>query len=105
MALDRVGGGADHRGIAPRCRLWGSSGIEPACLVASRRLPRLHLCGTKAAMHEPLPARPGAIFREFAAFLRRPQVLTPSGLRAPGAWRRWTQLVILQIGVLVLVLL
>lgn len=56
-------------------------------------------------MHEPLPARPGAIFREFAAFLRRPQVLTPSGLRAPGAWRRWTQLVILQIGVLVLVLL
>jgi membrane protease YdiL (CAAX protease family) len=38
------------------------------------------------------PPRLATILSDFAAFLRRPQVLAPGGLRAPGNLRRWTWL-------------
>lgn len=52
------------------------------------------------------PDKPGAaaILHEFLAFLRRPQVLIPSGLRAPGAGRRWLVVVALQVVGLALLL-
>lgn len=46
-----------------------------------------------------------AVLAEFAAFVRHPRLMQPSGLGAVGAWRCWAVLVALQIGVLVLVLL
>lgn len=42
---------------------------------------------------------------DFAAFLRRPQVLAPGGLRAPGNFRRWVWLTLLLVGVLIGVIL
>lgn len=42
---------------------------------------------------------------EFAAFLRRPRLLVPSGLRATGAGRLWFGMAALHLGVLLLVLL
>lgn len=51
-------------------------------------------------MSETEPKRGGAILREFAAYLRRPHLMAPSGLRAAGAWRYWVVLVVLQIAVL-----
>lgn len=41
----------------------------------------------------------------FCAFLRRPMLLAPSGLRAPGAKRLWLGMTALHLGVLLLVLL
>jgi len=46
-----------------------------------------------------------AILREFPAFLRRPRLVAPSGLRAAGAWKRLAVLVALQLAGLFLVLL
>lgn len=51
-------------------------------------------------MNETDPEPSGAILREFAAYLRRPRLTAPTGLRAAGAWRRWAMLVVLQIAVL-----
>jgi membrane protease YdiL (CAAX protease family) len=51
-------------------------------------------------MSETEPVRSGAILREFAAYLRRPRLTAPTGLRAAGAWRHWALLVVLQIAVL-----
>ena len=56
-------------------------------------------------MSETDPVRSGAMLREFAAYLRRPQLSAPTGLRAPGAWRRWAKLVALQLAVLLGLLL
>lgn len=42
---------------------------------------------------------------DFAAFLRRPQVLAAGGLRAPGNFRRWVWLTLLLVGVLIAVIL
>ncbi|MFM5924465.1 MAG: CPBP family intramembrane glutamate endopeptidase [Novosphingobium sp.] len=38
---------------------------------------------------EPLAPGPRAMLRDFIQFLRRPQVLVPSGLRSAQGWRRW----------------
>ncbi len=53
--------------------------------------------------HDSLPPTP--ILREFVAFLKRPAVLTPMGLRAPGALKMLGKLVALHVGVLLLVAL
>ncbi len=55
-------------------------------------------------MSDPEPVRSG-ILREFAAYLRRPRPIAPTGLRAAGAWRNWALLVGLQIAVLLGLLL
>jgi len=47
----------------------------------------------------------GGTLRAFVAFLRRPQVLVPSGLGAPGAHRALAAMVALHIGVLLVVML
>lgn len=39
-------------------------------------------------MNEPSPPTVRGTVSEFAAFVRRPRPLVPTGLRAPGAWRR-----------------
>jgi len=52
---------------------------------------------------EPAPAR--MILHEFAAFLRRPALLRPTGLRASGALARLAAMTALQIAVLLLLLL
>src|SRR5690606_34184791 len=57
--------------------------------------PRHRLAATSRAMSETEPKRGGAILREFAAYLRRPHLTVPSGLRAAGAWRNWVVLVVL----------
>jgi membrane protease YdiL (CAAX protease family) len=46
-----------------------------------------------------------ALIEEFTAWLARPRLLEPSGLRAPGAWRVWRTLLALHLVVLLLVLL
>ena len=46
-----------------------------------------------------------ALFHDFAAWLARPQMLTPSGLRAPGAWPFLRTMLALHLVVLLLVLL
>jgi membrane protease YdiL (CAAX protease family) len=40
------------------------------------------------------------VLADFIAFLRRPQLLAPAGLRAPGSLRVWVYLTLLTIGVL-----
>jgi len=52
-------------------------------------------------MTDTRPAPVGAILREFAAFLLRPCLLAPSGLRAPGAWRHLGIMVALHVAVLI----
>lgn len=46
-----------------------------------------------------------ALFREFAAWLTRPRLLSPTGLRAPGAWRTLRAMLALHLAVLLGVLL
>lgn len=46
-----------------------------------------------------------ALFEEFAVWLARPWMFSPSGLRAPGAWRFLRTMLALHLGVLLLVLL
>ncbi|WP_421852189.1 type II CAAX prenyl endopeptidase Rce1 family protein [Novosphingobium sp.] len=46
-----------------------------------------------------------ALFEEFSAWLARPWMFTPSGLRARGAWRAWRTILGLHLVVLLLVLL
>lgn len=46
-----------------------------------------------------------ALFEEFAVWLARPWMFTPSGLRAPGAWRFLRTMLALHLVVLLLVLL
>jgi membrane protease YdiL (CAAX protease family) len=46
-----------------------------------------------------------ALIEEFTAWLARPRLLEPSGLRAPGAWRVWRTMLALHLAVLLLVLL
>lgn len=48
---------------------------------------------------------PTPILREFLGFLKRPAVLTPMGLRAPGALKMLGKLVALHVGVLLLLVL
>ncbi|PEQ14169.1 hypothetical protein B2G71_00715 [Novosphingobium sp. PC22D] len=45
------------------------------------------------------------VLRAFLAFLRRPRLLEPSGLRAPGARADWLALLALHLGVLLLVVM
>ena len=52
-------------------------------------------------MTEPLPPPSGGTLRAFAAFLRRPRLLEPSGLRAPGAWRELRVMIVLHVAVLI----
>ena len=44
---------------------------------------------------------PRAALRDFALFLRRPQVLVPAGLRSGAAWQRWAWLTALLVGGLI----
>lgn len=46
-----------------------------------------------------------ALFEEFSAWLARPRMVSPSGLRAPGAWRFLRTMLALHVAVLLLVLL
>lgn len=48
---------------------------------------------------------PMAVLTDFAMFLRRPRMLVPSGLRAPGARREWARMLTLHLGVLLLIVL
>lgn len=57
------------------------------------------------AMTDPAPLAASAMVREFLAFLRRPAVLHPAGLRAPGAIASLGALIMLHLGVLMLVVL
>ena len=50
-------------------------------------------------------AHAGAILREFLAFLRRPRLLVPTGLRAPGALAQLAVLILLDLAVLLILLL
>lgn len=52
-------------------------------------------------MDQPVPESARATLREFADFVRRPRAIAPSGLRAPGAFRRWGVLTGVMIAVMV----
>lgn len=52
-------------------------------------------------MTETLPPPAGGTLRAFAAFLLRPRLLEPAGLRAPGAWRELGVMVALYVAVLI----
>lgn len=57
-------------------------------------------------MTMPFDGRPGLEpLRAFLAFLLRPRVLEPTGLRAPGALKIWLTLLALHLGVLLLVVM
>ncbi len=56
-------------------------------------------------MNREQPASFGAFLREFAAFLARPRLREPTGLRAPGAWRMLAMAAVLQVAVLLLLIL
>ncbi len=56
-------------------------------------------------MNRTEPATASAILREFAAFLARPRLREPTGLRAPGAWRMLAIAAVLQVSVLLLLIL
>ncbi|WEK45724.1 MAG: CPBP family glutamic-type intramembrane protease [Candidatus Andeanibacterium colombiense] len=45
------------------------------------------------------------VLRGFAAFLRRPELIVPIGLRGKSAWRQWAILFAMQFGVLIAVVL
>jgi len=51
------------------------------------------------------PSAPLALVRELGAFLRRPQVLRPSGLRSTPAWRALAMLLVLHVAVMLLAVL
>lgn len=57
------------------------------------------------ATPDPATPRPATILREFVAFLRRPAVLDPAGLRIRGAWAALAVLALLHVGGLLLVVL
>lgn len=53
----------------------------------------------------PAPRRAPAILRELAAFLRRPRLLQPAGLRAAESWRALALLTALHVGVMLVAIL
>lgn len=60
---------------------------------------------TTDALHPPKPIAPAAILRELWQFLKRPEVLKPTGLRAPGALPAILGIIGLYLGVQLLLML
>jgi len=56
-------------------------------------------------MNEPDPRQPAGTLRAFLGYLRRPELIAPSGLRSEAAWRSLAILFLLQLAVLLGVVL